>query len=253
MVTVKSLELDLGSYPVLLHGKPGCGKTHMLGTIAKAGKKLVIMDVNGGPNTIFRMLSPDERRLVKVISGITSVRAFAEAYKEAERLMRGGGDFLCLDCCTPLQKHVSREARAELSVDGNAGAMITTKALSIPLNDAIKQRMEDIANAILALPGGKVFTFWSSQNADDRWEPSTRGDVWQYFAGSCELICYLTTEAPKRDFGDEQEKNKEVKYRAYTAQVGPWEARDRLNILPPEIPPDFSVILDRLNEAMGSK
>lgn len=249
-ITIKNLELDLATFPILIHARPGHGKTHMIGTLAKAGKKVVVLDINGGTNTIHMMLTPEERKLVKVIGGITSLRLFREALALARPLMEGGGDFLALDCGTALQKHLSREARAELAEGNDPTQMITTKGLSIPLNDAIKQRMEDVANALLALPGGKIFTFWSAQNAADRWEPSTRGDVWQYFAGSCELVMYLTADSPKSDFGDKPGE-KEVTYRAYTKQIGPWEARDRLNIFPPEIPPDFSVILDRLKEVMG--
>jgi len=248
LVQVSSLSLDASNFPVMVHGAPGAGKTHLIGTLAKLGKRVAFIDVGGGTNTLFRQLTVEERRLIKIIGGVRSLRDFQEMFAKYVDLLKKA-DVVALDCLTPFQKFLSREARAEISKGGDPNELITDKTYSIPVNDAIKFRLEDCVNAILGLPGQKIFTFWSRENGSGIWEPNTRGDVWQYVAGFCDLNLFLRAEPRKGDFGDDPEAQQEVDYKAYTKPVGAWIAKDRHNIFPSSIDPDFAEIYRHLEEA----
>lgn len=249
MPTIEKLAIDTRRFSFLVHGKPGHGKTRLIGTAAAAGKKVVIVDVHGGPNSIVEGL-PTALPNITVVRGVTSLRTLQEILPRLEKGAAAGAfDIIALDCATPLQKHILREARAEVA-GGNPSEMLTSKTLSIAVNDTAKQRMEDVANALLNLPCGIIFTFWSSENESGKLEPNTRGDVWEYYAGLCEFVLHVEAKAEAGEIGS---AGGGVKYSMYSKPIGQFEARDRYNVLPAVMPPDFGAVFKILEEKYGKR
>lgn len=238
----------------MIHGRPGSGKTYMLGTAVRGtDESMALLDFKANTNTISDLIgrtTKHGRPQVYVARGLHTFEAVWNAVNALRVAVdKGMVQWVACDNVTDMSALIMHDLRMTQS----KGTSIEAQAAAISSRRSIGDygwcmyRTQEIVNALTALQANVVFTAWSKYTNDGFAFPRTEAEgISDMVAGACQHIFHLKAVS---EGGIVVDPNKPPTARRllYT-DSGEFMARTTGAALPPVMDPNFREIVKRLAE-----
>jgi hypothetical protein len=240
----------------MIHGRPGAGKTHMLGTAVRGTtESMAILDFKGGLNTISDLVGktvPGTSRPYVYQARAQNLDTFEKIWNAIHAVRsavaNGFVQWVAVDNVTDMSAAIMHEVRTvQVRGDGGEAKAISSRR-SLGDYGWCLYRTQEIVNLLTSIEANVVFTAWSKTDKDGFMFPRTEAEgISDMIAGACQHIFHLKAVAEGGNIVVEADKPPTARRLLYT-DSGEFMARNQGGVLPPVMEPNFREVIRILSE-----